>query len=70
MCGPPDFAALSTCITRLAELSAAGLTTYSVCKTVSLCRELRPKRRKRAQRAPQNAVGNLAAEGSGGQPDA
>jgi hypothetical protein len=41
MCGPPDFGALNTCLIRLAELSAAGLATYSVCKAASLARKLR-----------------------------
>jgi hypothetical protein len=45
MCGPPDFDALHTSILRLAELSAAGLTGYSVYRVVSLCRTLAPRRR-------------------------
>jgi len=68
MCGPPDFAALDTCIIRLAELSAAGLGTYSVYKTASLCRQLRPKRQKQEARALRSAPGGPAAEGFGGHP--
>lgn len=67
MCGPADFEALSTCITRVAELSAAGLTTYSVCKAASLCRELRPNREKRKESGLRNAPGKLVAEGSSGR---
>jgi len=70
MCGPADFGALSTCIIRLAELSAAGLTTYSVCKTASLCRELRAKRREPREKALPEAPVKLAAEDSSGRADA
>ena len=69
MCGPPDFGALHTCVIRLAELSAAGLTTYSVCKTASLYRRLRRKREKQQERALQSLPGRLAAEGSSGHPN-
>jgi hypothetical protein len=44
MCGPPDFGALNTCLIRLAELSAAGLATYSVCRAASLARKLHAER--------------------------
>jgi hypothetical protein len=67
MCGPADFEALHTCVTRLAELSVAGVTTYSVCKTASLCRRLRPKREGRRAKALRDVPGRLAAEGSSGQ---
>lgn len=70
MCGPADFDALHTCIVRLAELSAAGLTTCSVYKTISLCRELCAVRGKRKGRMPWGVHGQVAAEGSRGQPDA
>lgn len=50
MCGPPDFGALNLCVTRLAELSAAGIGIYSGCKTISLCRKLRAKREKREEK--------------------
>ena len=66
MCGPPDFGALHTCVIRLAALSAAGLTTYSVCKTASLCRRIHRKREKQQGRVLQNLPGRLAAEGSCG----
>ena len=69
MCGPPDLEALHTCITRLGALSAAGLTTYSVCKTAAICRRLRSKRGRRAERASQELPAGLAAEGSSGHPD-
>jgi hypothetical protein len=36
MCGLVDFDALRTSVIRLAGLSIAGITTYTVCKTVSL----------------------------------
>lgn len=67
MCGPANFDALYACITRLAELSAAGVATYSVCKTVSLCRELRAARE---QRDLPGASGEPAVEGSSGHSDA
>lgn len=70
MCGPADFGALSTCIIRLAELSAAGLTTYSICKTASLCRELRARRREREQKALPDIPGKLAVEDSSARADA
>jgi len=54
VCGPADFDALNTCVIRLAELSAAGLTTYSVCKTASLCRQLRAKRGGREKKETRN----------------
>lgn len=66
MCGPPDFVALDVCITRLAELSAAGLATYSVCKTATLCRGLRSRRKKLGKSALPNGPGSLAAEGPNG----
>lgn len=34
MCGPVDYDALQTCISRVVELSAAGLTTYALHRTV------------------------------------
>jgi hypothetical protein len=70
MCGPPDFAALGTCIIRLAELSAAGLATYSVCKTASLGRELRPKREELAEDTPRKGSDRLAPECSSGHSNA
>ena len=69
MCGPADFGALHTCMTSLAELSAAGLTTYSLYATASLCRQLRAKRGKRNEKAARNLPGRLAAEGLSGQPN-
>ena len=69
MCGPPDFAALETCIIRLAELSAAGLGTYAVCRTASLCRELGPKRGKRQKKALQDTPARPLAEGPNAHPN-
>jgi hypothetical protein len=45
MCGPADFGALHTSLTRLAALFAGGVATYAVSRLVSLCRRLRVKRR-------------------------
>lgn len=64
MCGPADFGALHTCIVHLAELSAAGVATYSVCTTASLCRKLRPRPRRPHERALRTIPGRLAAEAS------
>ncbi len=41
MCGPADFDALQTCITRVAELSAAGLGSYTLYGVTSLVHKLR-----------------------------
>lgn len=70
MCGPADFEALHTSIVRLAGLSAAGLITYAVCKTVSLSREFRSRREEPAERALRNASGKVVREGLSGHPDA
>jgi len=67
MCGPPDFEALQTCVTRLAELSLAGAVTYSVCKASSLRGKLRPKGDDRRQRASRDLPCGFGAEGSSGQ---
>ena len=69
MCGPPDFEALSTCVTRIAALSAAGLTSYSICKTASLYRRLRSKRKERGAKALPAMPAILAAETLSGQPN-
>lgn len=69
MCGPADFAALNTCIIHLAELSVAGLATYSVCKTASVCRELRTKRTPPKETA-RDLPGRLIAENPSGHPNA
>ncbi len=66
MCGPADFEALHTCMTRVAELSAAGVTTYAVCKTASLCRQLRTKREEQEETALRNVPAALAEEDSSG----
>ena len=70
MCGPADFAALNTCVTHLAGLSAAGLTAYSACKAAALRRELRRRQDKQRKRALPNGPGQLAAEGSNGPANA
>ena len=67
MCGPPDFGALNTCIIHLAELSVAGLATYSVCKTASVRRKLHAKRRPE-ERALRDQPGRLIAESPSGCP--
>jgi len=59
VCGPADFDALNTCVIRLAQLSAAGLTTYSVCKTASLYRQLRAKRGEREKKVARNIPGRV-----------
>jgi len=62
MCGPPDFAALETCVMRLAELSAAGLGTYAVCRTARLCRSLVRQPGWRQERTLQDTPARLAPE--------
>ena len=64
MCGPPDFAALNTCIAHLVELSAAGIATYSVCKAASHVRKRRPGRTRPAANALRAAPATLLVEGS------
>lgn len=70
MCGPPDFEALHTCVTRLVELSAAGFATYSVCRAASLACALRRRREQRDEKTLLDLPGRLAAEGSRGHADA
>jgi len=41
MCGPADYAALRTCLERLAALSAAGLSTYAVHQVADMARRTR-----------------------------
>jgi hypothetical protein len=67
MCGPPDFDALHTSILRLGELSAAGLTGYSVYKVVSFCRTLAPKRGTPEEKPPRRVAGQLVVQGSSGR---
>jgi hypothetical protein len=67
MCGPPDFDALRTCVSHLAELSVAGLTGYSVHKALSLCHRFGPKHRDQAEKPLREAPGQLAVEGAGGR---
>ncbi len=69
MCGPADFDALHICVTRLAELSAAGVTGYSVYKTASFWRKVHPKREEREEGALENMPGRLVVEGSSGHPN-
>jgi hypothetical protein len=66
MCGPADFDALHTCVFRLTELSAAGLTSYSVYKAVALCRDLRAKQDEQKEPSWRRLPGPLTVEGSGG----
>ncbi|GAF92283.1 unnamed protein product [marine sediment metagenome] len=45
MCGPADFSALSSCLTRVAVISAAGSTAYAVYKAKQLlCRRQESKK--------------------------
>jgi len=46
MCGPADYDALQTCILRMMEVSAAGLTTYALHQTVRHFGALRKDRPK------------------------
>ena len=43
MCGPANFEAFYTCVAHIAELSAAGLTSYAVYRSGLLSRYLRPQ---------------------------
>ena len=70
MCGPADFGALHTSIVHLAELSAVGLASYSVCKARALCRDFRRDQDERDPTTVQDQPAGLAAEGSGGCADA
>ena len=68
MCGPPDFAALEACVTRLVSLSATGLAGYTACQAVSWYRRSRPKRDDPRDTAPWDIPGSQPAlEGSRGQ---
>ena len=69
MCGPADFDALRTCATRLAELSAAGLTTYSVYKTASIYRDFCKKLREWVKDGRQRLPAGLAADTSSAHPN-
>ena len=60
MCGLVDFDALHTSITRLAGLSVAGITTYAVSKTVSICRREKAKAEARERKAPAEAPRKIA----------
>lgn len=66
MCGPADFQALHTCMDRVAEFSAAGVATYAIYKTASLCRQLRTKQEEQKETALRNAPAALTEEGSSG----
>jgi len=60
MCGLVDFDALQTSITRLAGLSVAGIATYAVSKTVSICRRQKTKAEARERKAPAKARRRIA----------
>ena len=47
MCGPADYVALQTCLARMAELSAAGLTACTLYRTGKSIRDWRKARRNR-----------------------
>lgn len=70
MCGPPDFGALNTCLIRLAELSAAGVGTYSAYRAAALCREIYGRRRAQRERVSRSGRGRLTVEGTRGHSDA
>ena len=65
MCGPADFEALQTSATRLVALWAAGITTYALCKAVSLYRERRLKRDNQEKRTTGAVLRGFAIQGSG-----
>jgi hypothetical protein len=65
MCGPADFEALQTSITRLLALWAAGIAAYAVRKALCFYRERRLKRHKQEQRAAAGALPRFAVQGSG-----
>jgi hypothetical protein len=65
MCGPADFGALHTCVTRLAGLFAVGVTTYAVCRTVSFCRERKLKQQHPKQKTTGEQLPGFALQGSG-----
>lgn len=62
MCGPPDFDALQTCVTRVAELSAAGLTFYAVHRTIRLIGEWKKEKAEQPGARREPAVPILMAE--------
>lgn len=70
MCGPADFGALYTSIIHLAELSAVGLASYSVCKTSVRHRDLPQEPDERDQSTLPDQTGGLATEGPSGRPNA
>jgi len=47
MCGPADYVALQTCLLRAAELSAAGLTAYTLHGTIKYLKHCRKKKKYR-----------------------
>lgn len=56
MCGHTDYQALTTCITRLCALSAAGLSSYVIWKLSPIWRDLRDRRWWRRRRLKASRV--------------
>jgi hypothetical protein len=64
MCGPADFEALQTSITRLTALCAAGVTAYAVYRAVSFYRERRLKRHNQEKRTTGDLLPRFAVQAS------
>jgi hypothetical protein len=69
MCGPADFEALQTSITRLAALGAAGITAYVAHRAVSFYRERRLKRHNQEERTTGDLLPRFAAQAAGERSD-
>ena len=65
MCGPADFEALQTCMTRLAGLSAAAIATYAACKAVSFYRKRNLERHDQQKKTTGGLLPRFAVQGSG-----
>lgn len=69
MCGPADFVALQTCISRVAGLCVVGVTSYAVYKAVALYRDRPLNRTGQQETATGNPPNRLALQGSGERSD-
>lgn len=65
MCGPVDFGALQTCITRLAALLVAGIAAYGVCRAISFYRERNLERDRQEKEVLSHLPCGLATRGPG-----
>jgi hypothetical protein len=65
MCGPADFQALQTSITRLAGLSLAAIAAYVVSWAVSFYRERIPRRPTPEETTSVDVLSSFAVQGSG-----